>query len=550
MTTPFRTHRIAVVCGLWLTLSATASAADPEFIGDFMKRNKEWDRLINITVHLEGRYASISSSRLRLQNCDLEFRGNKPLVKPRDSEVVEVIGHLTKDDGEYIFVVNRLAGMPTELFRYERMLATVNPRDPAEWHELGMWLKKRGDFYDDKRLLEKAQAAFAKELAVELNAVAPSDLKGRLKLADKVTRLGLPATQRAEIIHDAYYEQWRQIAETIKKQADEEKEPPQSLSSDDQNKLRTLIEHIARDMPGSNLPLTPLQPELMKTYLAEPIETYQAADDEKRRTLHRLLYAEALQSLIVQEAKADPAKGYAAASKIEKQVPEYPELAERLRVDQLAWERSQVATYTRRQVLELAERYKARGQADDANAALTEWLDVRRERLRADDAGEHVRLAEDYLNLVAAEEPAADLLIAAYRLTPDVPEIGRRLKQMGLVLKNDEWIRPKDLDDPEQRKLERAIREGRVEVGMTRQQIRRSLGAPTVVSRVRSLRSVNEVWMYRLSAASMLAIQFNETAGPNGPTAKNINEVATEAFTVLPEKKPATQEKAENDDEL
>src|SRR5690606_32485814 len=139
------------------------------------------------------------------------------------------------------------------------------------------------------------------------------------------------------------------------------------------------------------------------------------------------LYAEALKTLLVYEATADRLKGHVSAEQIEKLLPEFASLAEKLRLDQLAWERSQIATASRSQVLKLAERYQQRQQPEEATKTISEWLDLRRERLRADDAGEHVRLAEEYLNLAHNEEQAAKLLIAAYKLTPNVPEISKRL---------------------------------------------------------------------------------------------------------------------------
>ncbi|MDA0833282.1 MAG: hypothetical protein O2955_09340 [Planctomycetota bacterium] len=527
---------IGIFSGLLLVVVPTlsASAADPEFIADFMKREAEWEKLINVTISVEGRYASISAKRLSLQKCDLTFRSIKPLVKPTDSDSVEVVGHLIKEGDRYVFVVSRIGDLPSELFRYERKLTKIDQRKPEDWHELALWLKQRGDFYKDASLIQKSKEAFASELEADLKIVNPDDLKGRLKLADKVTRLGLAESQREEIIHDAYVEQWKLISAEIEPDADGNSKSSPRV----RKRLQELIEQMARDLPGSNEPLTPPQPELFKSYLAAPVKTYLKADKQQRRKLHRVLFAEALQTSIVQEAKFDRTRGYASASKIEKQLPEFISLAEQLRIDQLAWERSQLTTYSRRQVLELAERYKERKQPEEAKTVLVEWLDNRREKLRTDDAGEHVRLAEEYVNLVGDEAQAAELLIAAYKLTPEVAEISERLTQLGLVLKNKDWIRTKDMNDPVQQRLERAIREGRVEVGMTRKQIHRSLGAPTLVSRVRSLRSVDEVWMYRLGASTMLAIQFGQMGRNDGPVARSINEVSQADFTFVAPPKP------------
>ncbi|MEX1228629.1 MAG: hypothetical protein WEB58_00215 [Planctomycetaceae bacterium] len=533
------------MCGLLLFVfgASAASAADPEFIADFMKREKEWDKLINVTVSVEGRYASISAKRISLQNCDLTFRSIKPLAKPTDSDAVEVIGHLTREGDRYVFVVSRIVDLPSELFRYERMISKIDPRNPQDWHELGLWAKQRGEYYDDASLIQKSKTAFAKELDADLKGVKGDDLKGRLKLADKVTRLRLAATLREEIIHDAYVEQWKLISADLQPQ--DGVQP--AGRSQWKKRLQTLAEQIARDMPGSNEPLHPPQPDLIASYLAEPVKEYQQADEKQRRKLHRILYAEALKTLIAREAKLDRTQGYSSAEKIEKQLPEFAPLAEQLRLEQLAWERTQLATYTRRQALELAERYKERKQPEEAKTTLAEWLDNRREKLREDDAGEHVRLAEEYLNLVANDEQAAKLLVAAYKLTPEVPEIAKRLTQLGLVLKNGEWVWTKDLSDPAQQSMERAIREGRVEVGMTRRQIRQSLGAPSLISRARSLRSVDEVWMYRLGATTMLAIQFGQKGRGDGPVARSINEVSNADFTFVPPSKPVEKEKEADD---
>ncbi len=523
----------AILIGLY---ASQGMAADPEFIADFMDREKEWPKLVNVTVRLEGRYASISTRGLRLQGSDLTFRSAKQLVKPDDTAAIEVVGHLVRENSRYTFVVDRISPLPHEIVRYERMVSKIDIKKGEDWHMVGEWIKHRGEYYDDVALKKKATEAFQKEFAIDLRTVKRDDLSGRLKLADKVTKLGLPESLREEVVHEAYVRQWELFSKQILA-AGNAKQPlqPKAISA-----IQELAEQIARDLPGSNEPLNPAQPEMLKTYVDDPVATYLKADEKQRRLLHRMLYAEILKTIILREAQLDRMKGFQAAERIEKELPDYVHLAEELRSAQLAWEQTQLGTYSRRQVLDLVQKFRDRRQEDGAKATLKSWLDIRRSRLRDDDAAEHIRLSEDFFNLLHDEQQTADLLIKAYRLTPNVEDISKRLTQLGLVLKEGTWIWTKDLADPVLAAMERAIREGRIETGMSRQQVRRSLGSPTVVSRVRSSRRVDEVWMYRLGTETLLAVQFSIDGRNKEPTTVSISEVSNADFVdARPQPAPA-----------
>ncbi|MFN0198419.1 MAG: hypothetical protein ACKVT0_16865 [Planctomycetaceae bacterium] len=517
---------LLIAAGLTAICPHNGFAAEPEFIADFIDRDDDWPKLVNVTVRLEGRYASISSKALRLQGSDLAFRSAKQLVKPDDTATIEVVGHLVRENNRYTFVVDRISPLPHELIRYERMVSKIDFKKGEDWHAVGEWLKRRGEFYDDSDLKKKAMEAFQKEFAVDLRSVKIDDLGGRLKLADKVTKLGLPESLREEVVHEAYYKQWELISKQILA-ARKANQPPQAKII---LAIQDLAEQIARDLPGSNEPLNPPQPDLLKQYFDDPTAAYLKADGEQRRLLHRFLYAEMRKTMIVREAEIDRTKGYQAAGRIEKELPDYIHLAEELRKMQLTWEQTQLGTYSRRQVLDLVQKFRDRQQEEDAKSTLTSWLDIRQSRLRDDDAAEHIRLSEDYFNLLHDEKQTADLLIKAYRLTPTEEDISKRLVQLGLVLKEGNWIWTRDLADPVLAARERAIREGRVETGMSRQQVRRSLGSPTVISRVRSSRQVDEVWMYRLGTETLLAVQFSIDGRNKEPTAVSISEVANADF--------------------
>jgi hypothetical protein len=72
--------------------------------------------------------------------------------------------------------------------------------------------------------------------------------------------------------------------------------------------------------------------------------------------------------------------------------------------------------------------------------------------------------------------------------------------------------------------LERAIREGRVEPGMTAGNVRRALGEPLSKARAATAGQVTEIWTYGLSDASRLVVRLMKRAEQKESTVVDVTQ--------------------------
>jgi hypothetical protein len=106
----------------------------------------------------------------------------------------------------------------------------------------------------------------------------------------------------------------------------------------------------------------------------------------------------------------------------------------------------------------------------------------------------------------------ARLLIDAARQQPGSQAIAARLQELGYVLKKGRWLTADESKAIPEGKLEKALREGRVEQGMTATQVLKSLGAPLTTTRIASSGQIGEVWTYGQAGASRLTIYLVKRA--------------------------------------
>lgn len=468
-----------------------------------------------VEVTVEGRVLSIAANLLRFRNCDLAFRADGDFSNiPRGTPNVEVTGQIVREQDDFggigkdFFRVVRAEVFPTDADTFLAKRRQIRGENPADWYKLAAWAEERGEFYKDRELLAKATEARTHAISIEQRQATRDGPAALLALAAKAHQLKLPEAFREVLVHEAYQQSWR------------------TSQTEPVAKLESLLTGMARDLPGSAEPLKQADNDLRNRYRLKPQETYESADAATRRKIHRLLYADVLLRKIVAGLGADGRNGAEIAEAIDGQVPEEHALAETFRDKALAARASAVEKLPRREMLALADDYVTRQHPGEAERIKQKWLAARRARLQPDDTEGLLQLVDEYRGLLKDKATADRLLFDAYQRNPTTMAIVEQLERQGYHLKNGVWLSQKDFAARPQDKLQQAMREGRVEPGMTAVQVRQGLGEPTTLSRAVSAGAVVEVWTYSLVDSSQIAIRLAKRRGLSDLKVVNVAQVA------------------------
>ncbi|GIT31217.1 MAG: hypothetical protein Ct9H300mP1_32630 [Planctomycetaceae bacterium] len=154
-----------------------------------------------------------------------------------------------------------------------------------------------------------------------------------------------------------------------------------------------------------------------------PGPVYNAADEDDRRRLHRVLYADLAIRLIIPESREGGASGYKVAELIRRQVPEAPGRGFAVRTDGLDADLERATEMGRSELDRMVARLRAPKRAVDADRGVDRWLDIRRERLLTQGVAGRLRLADLVLSLKNDRSTAVSMLLEADRLKPEFPRL-------------------------------------------------------------------------------------------------------------------------------
>lgn len=457
--------------------------------------NESDSKFVGAEIAVEGRVAVIGAKSLQFRNCTIPFRSEEELtVNGRKPANAEVTGEMTHEVGRYVFQIRSLQVLPSDLETFverKRRIRTESP--PATWYTLADWAEQRGNFYKDHELLARADEARRQGVHLERQSARdrPREL---LALAERVKKMDLPDSVRGSIVHEAYHALWK----------DSRTSPPE--------KLEPLAKELADNLPGSLDPLRVSETKLVGEYVAKPLEVYDAADDATRRKLHRFLYAEVLQRFLNAKLAVDASNGFEVADLIEKQIPEHHSLAESLRDKALASRAAEIEKLPRRELLALRDQYLAREQPKQAEQVVESWLTLRRRRLAPDDTEGLLQLADEYRTLLKRADMADRLLLEAWQRNP-APEVAEQLQRYGYRQKDGKWLTLAEFNARPEERLEQALREGRIEKGMTGRQVRRGLGEPLSLTRTATAGQVSEIWSYSQIDKTRLTVHLVKRRG-------------------------------------
>ena len=175
-------------------------------------------------------------------------------------------------------------------------------------------------------------------------------------------------------------------------------------------------------------------------------------------------------------------------------------------------------------MVELFEQYRLRNQQRAANDFLESWLTLRKQVLDPDDTEGLLNLSEDYRRLLKRDDLADRLLIDGWIRNPKASDLQERLEKEGYRLFEGRWISEQEFASRPEGKLERAIRHGLVEQGMTAGQVRRSRGKPDSQARSATAGQVTEIWTYRMADSSQLLVRFVKRAGQTELSVAEVTE--------------------------
>jgi hypothetical protein len=481
---------------------------------EFNEKVAEWKREQKDppprTYTVEGRIMGHSPDRVRLKNCpEVLFlsKTNFPQLS-RKSSNIEMSGkvHFDKKLGEFAFQVESAREVASDVDHFHELRRKLRQQPAEKWFELGKWAEVRGSFYNDSALLDLSQDAIVTGFDLERKQLARDNPEGLLKLAEKAIFYKLKKSLRQEMVHEAYYLLW----DRSRKMAPAE--------------LQDLAEQMAGGMPDCTKPVPFVQTDLIKKYQKAPLETYAAADSEGRHQIHRFLYSDLRLRVITSRLAADGSNGFEIATQIDEDVREQHLIAEKYRDQALAAKASEVTSLTRSQVLELADQYRARQKIKEADQLIESWLTRRLRALEPDDTEGLLEVSEEYRRMLNQRDQANRLLIDAWKRNPKAADIKERLEQEGYHLDGGNWLSAAEFNNRPEGQLEKAIRAGRVEVGMTTSHVRRALGEPVSVARVVTSGQVTEVWKYGLTDTTHLVVRLVKRGSQSELTVANVGK--------------------------
>ncbi|WP_298865073.1 hypothetical protein [uncultured Gimesia sp.] len=474
-----------------LILCQTEMFAADRSIEYFVSQRDQWKKVIGVTQTLEGRISTFNSKSVRFRNCPIPFHfaGKTPKL---DSTVqnVEVTGQLSLENGRIIFMVKSLQKKPSDREYFVREETKIDRANPRDWYALADWAKQRAEFYDDKELTQQALAAYNNGIKAEYRQMMVKQPKSILKLADRAQQYQLDPLFFEALRHEALVLDWQQLQK--------QKNP----------KYDTLSSQLLKDFPTAKTPQKKDNPEVRTQYLKNQIEVFQKADKLKRPGLVRWFYSELILGEILKKLATGGSNGFEVAKLITKQLPERTDLVNQYQNMQLDFDFNRINELPRQYVLDLSQEYKQRGNKKKAKQTLTNWLSGRQKKLDANDADGRVGLARDFLEVLDDKASAEKLLLQAWNLNPKSTEATTLLGRMGFMLQNNKWLTPHEVKEYRDDPIRKAIRNGTVIAGMTRAQVKKSLGAPTQIGRCISGGEINELWIYGEATNQSFIIQL------------------------------------------
>lgn len=447
------------------------------------------DRYLGKRFQMEGRTNSVDGQEVLLKGSKIFVRVNAKIPNlARRAPNVALTGVLNQEGGRYYFNLDGIQETPTDQERLRQLRAKMDRENPESFYKVAQWCRQRGTFYQDPKLLEQAREINEQGFKVAWRKLAANDYAGRLQLANRAIEMQIPDPDRKELLHEAFQIRREQTAKLPKPDWDQ------------------LVAEIRRDLPGAETPLKDYSEERRRQYEQDPTRVYSQASTEERVKLHRLLFLLVRWDEMMSKLKGDQSNVLEIANEVELTLPELRDDADRLREQAVSVQMGEVEKMTRADLLEMREGYRKRKQDVQGEALVDRWLAVRRKKLQPEDVEGLRQLVQDYEACGRSLKPLGIQIVAAAKAYPESEELAEILKKMGYEQKNGAWLSPEDRMDRAKEMERDESREGKVALGMTASELRKSMGVPVTLTRIASSNQVQEVWVYSHAGASGLTL--------------------------------------------
>lgn len=452
-----------------------------------------------------GRFKSASPERMLLVDSQIEFRLNKNAGRVGSNlRNVEVVGRLSRQADKLVFAVEHLTKARSEAEVFADKRRGILDGDYARLYVQCRWLRERADWYRDDALARLAAEHYRQAFRWEEEAAAKAHDPDRLRdLAERGLALGLETAEVDRIRHRAAWEAL------------------QKLVPADEAKLRKFAAGLAETWPTileAGAPWTPDAREHLDAYLADPASAYAAASAEQRGPLRRALWLEVMGRALEAAAREDHLRLAELAREAERDLPERPELAQRLRLQDARRQARDPLSLSRGRALALHKELAELGHADEAQRLVSQWLGHQRRQLDAVDAEGYVRLAADYRELLGDDAAAGQLYLKALQIAPDFAEAETALRGLGYRKTSGVWQRKSGEKESEHHEETSPTGRG-VRPGDTEQEVVRRLRRPDRITRTLSAGYLSELWIY--DGPPRLLIYLKRS--PGSPTARVVS---------------------------
>jgi hypothetical protein len=509
-----RMLRAAAMMVAWL--APPVLAAPPDFVepSELAKRPDLVGREIvvddRIKFFLESKRGQ-GYDELVLKRTEVPFRLPRSLKFARSPSEpnARVLGTLRAEDGRLVFAVSAIELLPGDLERLEKEVGKLRPDDFQARRSWALWAERRGKELNDQKLEGRGVALEGEALWLEADRPDVDNLA----LATRAASRPIPESVRNALAHRGFRDRFARSTTPAE--------------------LDALARQIEATLPSSADPKSSAVADStwVAAYLKDPATAYRDAPDSVRASLDRRLLADTLQQSLEKQVEAQPDDGAALAEKARAQLPDRPELADRLRQRGLSEAEARVTSMRQSEVEELARTFREQGQEDRANRLCETWLgDRRKNRLSATDAEGRILLAASYEKMLPnrGRATAADLLREALAIDPQSKTAVDALLRMGYRKGDSGWFDPNGSKPADA--ADGAVGARGPDVpgeaanslkGLTRAQVRSRLGGkPDQIVRSATQGRCVEQWIYK-NGKGMQVVNFVFDPGTTEPRASS-----------------------------
>lgn len=493
-------YRYMLVAALLVCFTNTpAVAVELQTVEQFLQQRDRWNKFVGLNFRIEGRVSTAAGNLMVMRKLgSIPFKWTKKF-NIETKTVVQVEAVLERNAQKQLeFRVKSLKKLGSDVQRVERKEIEIAIRQWKPVYELADWALDRGRFYDDDELIAKARSLYGKGLRRELVAIKTRNYRVYRDMAIKAERYGLGATLKTELLYEGHYFEWQRHRKT-----------------GTAIQLSGIATAIAAELPGAAIRPEQVDEGLRKTWLKSPLGAYRDTTDRTERNLfHGFLYQQAALESIRKESLPDGRNGRDIAARIRTELPEYSTLATEYEDRERNWRLSSVTKLSQSEMQKLRAEFLGLNQNDKADDVLKTWFESQESELRRHGVDGLLELSALYEELHDDAATAVQLLLEAERVKPGSRLVRERLESYGYRFMNGAWKRPSEVEAILNSPINLAMREGRVIRGMTSEQVRKTLGAPSTVTRVLTARNVIELWGYgEQSGGSRLSVRMNRSPG-------------------------------------